>query len=222
MFGAGLMGGLIGAGLGGMMFGRGFFGGMHGGFGFLGFLLQMALLFFLGRWLLRKVLGAPVLAGGPAFARSAGPAQARPRSGGIFGGNRVLAIGPADYKAFETLLYAIQAAWTAHDLARLRGLATPEMLGYFADQLADQVSRGVRNQVSEVHLQRGDLSEAWTENGRDFATVAMRFTMVDVTRDRAGHVVDGSADERVTVTEFWTFLRIPGGAWVLSAIQQTS
>jgi predicted lipid-binding transport protein (Tim44 family) len=48
----------------------------------------------------------------------------------------------------------------------------------------------------------------------------MRFSMIDVTRDRAGHVVDGSLTERVTVSEFWTFVRAPGGQWVLSAIQQ--
>jgi predicted lipid-binding transport protein (Tim44 family) len=48
----------------------------------------------------------------------------------------------------------------------------------------------------------------------------MRFSMIDVTRDAAGRVVDGSPTERVTVTEFWTFLRTPGGHWVLSAIQQ--
>jgi predicted lipid-binding transport protein (Tim44 family) len=74
--------------------------------------------------------------------------------------------------------------------------------------------------VSDVRLDRGDLAEAWRESGRDYATVAMRFSMIDVTRDAAGRVVDGSPAERVTATELWTFLRVPGGAWVLSAIQQ--
>ncbi len=44
--------------------------------------------------------------------------------------------------------------------------------------------------------------------------------MIDVTRDAAGRVVDGSADEHVTATEIWTFVRSRGGRWILSAIQQ--
>ena len=45
--------------------------------------------------------------------------------------------------------------------------------------------------------------------------------MIDVTRDAAGRVVDGDPARRTQVTEIWTFLRAPGGHWVLSAIQQT-
>jgi predicted lipid-binding transport protein (Tim44 family) len=99
-------------------------------------------------------------------------------------------------------------------------MTTPEMLGYFNEQLTDQASRGVRNEVRDVRLQQGDLSEAWSESGRDYATVSLKFSIVDVTFDRAGHVVDGSATERVTVTEFWTFVRRLPGHWILSAIQQ--
>jgi predicted lipid-binding transport protein (Tim44 family) len=147
----------------------------------------------------------------PGVVNAARPAAAR---------GRPLALAAPDYQNFDRLLKNIQAAWSAHDLNALRAMATPEMLSYFAEQLAEQASRGVRNQVANVQLQKGDLSEAWSEGGRDYATVAMRFSMIDVTYDRAGHVVDGSPTERVTVTEFWTFLRAPGGAWVLSAIQQ--
>jgi predicted lipid-binding transport protein (Tim44 family) len=49
----------------------------------------------------------------------------------------------------------------------------------------------------------------------------MRFSMIDVTRDSAGRVVDGSPDEHITATEIWTFVRSRGGHWILSAIQQT-
>jgi predicted lipid-binding transport protein (Tim44 family) len=132
-----------------------------------------------------------------------------------------LAVQPADFAAFEQLLQAVQAAWSNHDLTTLRGITTPEMASYFAEQLADQVSRGVRNVVSQVKLEQGDLSEAWAEGGREYATVAMRFSMTDVTVDATGRVVDGDPAEHVQATEIWTFLRAPGGRWVLSAIQQT-
>jgi predicted lipid-binding transport protein (Tim44 family) len=78
----------------------------------------------------------------------------------------------------------------------------------------------VRNTVTEVRLLSGDLSQAWSEQGRDYATVAMRFSMVDVTRDASGRIVDGSPTEHVSATELWTFVRSRGGNWILSAIQQ--
>ena len=228
-FSSGLLGGLIGAGLGGMLLGHGFFGGMSGGFGFLGFLLQMLLLFFVVRWLLRMFRGQrPSFVGngpGSMFAPPGAGARAGARPMPMGGGgqpqNRPVAIAPADYQEFEGILKAVQSAWTAQDLSALRQLATPEMVSYFAEQLAEQASRGVRNEVTDVRLLQGDLAEAWTEGSREYATVAMRFSMIDATRDGAGRIVDGSATEHVTATELWTFLRAPGGRWVLSAIQQT-
>lgn len=222
-FMSGLMGGLIGAGIGGLLFGHGFWHGGLGLFGFIGFLLQIALLVWVVRFLIRLFTGgAPVFAGGPSmFARGGAPGPAPMPMGGAGAGGPPIMIAPADYQAFEQSLQAIQAAWTAHDLAALRGLVTPEMLSYFAEQLAEQESRGVRNEVRDVHLVQGDLAQAWNEGNRDYATVAMRFSMIDVTRDSYGRIVDGSPSEHVTATELWTFLRaVAGGHWILSAIQQ--
>ncbi len=219
----GLMGGLLGAGIGGMLFGRGFFGGLHGGSGLLGLIIQLGLLFLVGRWIMRRFMGAPAMAGGVGgFARNMFQQQG---SGPVGGGGagpraRAVALNPGDYKMFSQLLAGIQGAWSSHDLNALQAMATPEMVSYFAEQMAEQTSRGVRNQVLDVRLVQGDLSEAWAESNREYATVSMRFSMYDVTKDMSGRVVDGSASERVTVNEFWTFLRSSGGHWVLSAIQQ--
>ena len=221
-FMSGLLGGLIGAGLGGLLFGRGLFGGISGFGGFLGLLLQIVLIVWAVRWLLRRFMGQPSFAGGPSFlARGAAPpAGSVPNAGGGIPSGRPLAIGPDDYRSFEQLLLAVQAAWSAQDLSRMRQLATPEMVGVFAEQLAEQSSRGVRNIVSDVRLEQGDLAEAWNEGDRDYATVAMRFAMHDATEDRAGRVIDGSVTEWVSAVEYWTFMRTRGGNWVLSAIQQ--
>jgi predicted lipid-binding transport protein (Tim44 family) len=221
-FMSGLMGGLIGAGIGGLLFGHGFFGGGLGFGGFLGFLLQIFLLVLLVRFLIRRFRGpSPAFAGGPGiFARGGAPGP------GSVGGTRgpagppPIEIGPLDYQAFEQLLQGIQAAWSRQDLNALRSLATPEMLSYFAEQLAGQTSQGVRNEITDVRLLQGDLAQAWREGDREYATVAMRFSMIDVTRDGSGRIVDGSPAEHVTATELWTFIRSPGGRWILSAIQQ--
>ncbi len=222
-FMSGLLGGLIGAGIGGMLFGHGMFYGITGFGGFLGFLLQIFLVVMLGRFLWRLFAGRAAFAGGGMFARSpmdAMGAQPMGGGGGAPGGVAPIAIAPSDYQQFEHVLHDIQAAWSAQDLHALQAMATPEMVSYFAEQMADQASRGVRNVVSDVHLEQGDLAEAWAEHGREYATVAMRFSMIDVTRDQAGRVVDGDLAVRTMATELWTFMRAPGGHWVLSAIQQ--
>ncbi len=221
-FTSGLLGGLVGAGIGGMLFGHGMFGGIDGGGSIFGLLIQLALIFFIGRWIFRLVMARqPMFAGG---VRSGGGGLG---GAALTGGSRAqqslppVAIVPADYQAFEQLLKAMQTAWSAEDLNGLRAIATPEMAGYFSEQMAELRSRGLRNMVSDVRLDKGDLAQAWSEGSREYATVAMRFNMLDVTRDGQGRVVDGSATERQTATEVWTFVRSPGGRWILSAIQQT-
>ena len=93
------------------------------------------------------------------------------------------------------------------------------MLSYFSEQMTQNGSRGLVNKVTGVHLAQGDLAEAWREGDSEYATVAMRFTLTDSMVDRAsGRVVEGGSPEEVT--EVWTFVRSPGGAWILSAIQQ--
>ena len=226
-FMSGLFGGLLGAGIGGMLFGGGLFHGISGFGGFLGFLVQVLLVVLLVRFLFRIFTRnrQPAFAGpNPGVLGRMAQPDFRAQGGGGGGGAPAatpITIAPADYQAYEQLLQQVQAAWSAHDLGRMQNIVTPEMLSYFNEQLTEQTSRGVRNTVTDVRLEQGDLSEAWDEQGRDFATLAMRFSMIDCTRDAAGHVVDGNPTERSMATELWTFVRTQGGRWLLSAIQQT-
>jgi predicted lipid-binding transport protein (Tim44 family) len=105
-------------------------------------------------------------------------------------------------------------------MAKLRMMASPEILGYFSEALSANVSRGVVNTVDAVKLEQGDLSEAWSEADLDYASVAMRFSLLDVTRNTDGKIVEGSDQVRSEATEVWTFLRSRGGRWIVSAIQQ--
>jgi predicted lipid-binding transport protein (Tim44 family) len=132
-----------------------------------------------------------------------------------------LQIAPADYEAFERLLGEIQDAWSNEDVARLHTLATPEMVSYFNRDLEANRARNVVNKVVGTKLLQGDLAEAWREGETDFASVAMRYSLVDKTLDRGnGRLVEGS-EQPMEVTEIWTFLRPRGANWELSAIQQT-
>jgi predicted lipid-binding transport protein (Tim44 family) len=231
LFGGGLLGGLaagfIGAGLFGMLFGHGFLGGMGGFASFLGLLLQIALVVIVARlaWAWWQRRNAPAMAGGPSLRDSL--SGGRSNGGGFagFGGGSAapadapIEVTPADFDAFEKLLGEIQTAYGREDLGALRTRTTPEMLSYFSEELARNASRGVVNQLADVKLLQGDLSEAWSEGDDEYATVAMRYSLDDKIVDRAsGRVVEQEASE---ATEFWTFRRARGGSWVLSAIQQT-
>lgn len=223
----GLAAGFLGAGLLGMLFGGGMFGGLGGFSSIIGMLLQIGLIVIVVRmamsWWQRRNAGTPAYAG-PVPGPSVGPgAQASFRTGTGFGlgaGTAPLEIGPADYEAFERLLGEIQTAWSNEDVNKLHTMATPEMVSYFTTDLQANAARGVVNKVTDVKLLQGDLAEAWREGETDYASVAMRFGLVDKTIERAsGRVVEGG-DQPTEATELWTFLRPRGGSWELSAIQQ--
>jgi predicted lipid-binding transport protein (Tim44 family) len=224
--GRGLLGGLaagfLGAGLLGMLFGGGMFGGLGGFSSIFGLILQIGLIVLLVRmamsWWQRRQ--APAYAGA-----ATGPgAQGSFRTATGFGlgsGSAPPEILPTDYEAFERLLVEIQTAWSNEDVDRLHTLATPEMVSYFTRDLAENKARNAVNKVSGVKLLQGDLAEAWREGDTDYASVAMRFSLVDKTLDRTtGRLVSGS-EAPTEATEVWTFVRRRGSNWELSAIQQT-
>jgi predicted lipid-binding transport protein (Tim44 family) len=228
LFGGGLMGGLaagfIGAGLFGLLSGHGLFGGMTGFASLIGFALQLALLVVVVRlvltWWQRR--SAPAFAGPSGAARqnfeqSEGTGS---RGSGPDSPDGASAIGKSDYDAFERLLGDIQTAYSNEDLTALRLCVTPEMLSYFSNDLAANANRGVVNRVSDVKLLQGDLAEVWTEGATQYATVAMRFSLIDRMVDRASDRPVEGDDAPQEVTEAWTFMRARGGEWILSAIQQ--
>jgi len=227
-----LAGGLLMGGLIGMLFGGGLLGGIGGLGAMLGMLLQVALiggLIWFAFRLFRRRQAAPAMAGASGYARQMEPAPmggaAVPVAGGANAAPvRDVQVTPQDYQAFEQSLIEVNAAWSRRDLKGLREFATPEMVGYFANDYRDLDARGWRNETREVKLESGDLSEAWHEDGLDYATVALRFSLLDATFEQAsGKVVEGSTTERQTSTELWTFVRSgPEERWLLSAIQQTT
>jgi predicted lipid-binding transport protein (Tim44 family) len=219
----GLAAGFLGAGLFGMLFGGGMFGGLGGMSSLFGLIIQIGLIVFVVRmamsWWQRRTTPAYADAAGGGLG---GASAYRTGSGfGLGSGSAPLEILPADYQAFEQLLGDIQAAWSNEDVAKLHTLATPEMVSYFNNDLQENRARNVVNKVSSTKLLQGDLSEAWREGDTDYASVAMRFSMIDKTVDRvSGRLVEGS-EQPTEATEVWTFVRPRGANWELSAIQQT-
>lgn len=239
-FMGGLMGGLLGAGLFGLLMGSGFFSGLGSLSGILGLLLQVALIFIVVRlvmgWLRSR--NQPSYAGGarpdPMNRDAMNGAGPGPQSGAMGGGTaapragfgtaprgKPLKLEGSDFDTFERTLTEVQAAYSRADKAALSTLLTPEMAGYMAEELDELARDGLENRVTDVKLLQGDLSEAWSEGDAEYATVAMRYELKDVTLDKAtGRVVQGDPDRLEQAVEFWTFVRPPRGQWKLSAIQQ--
>ncbi|MGE3149211.1 MAG: TIM44-like domain-containing protein [Pseudorhodoplanes sp.] len=241
-FAGGLFAGMLGAGLIGLLMGNGLFGGLAGFASFLGLALQVVLIVLIARlaWTWWQRRNAPAAAG-PNLRRvandpnhnayygigAAGAGAGAVGAAGAAGYGGAASAAPSsdiqldktDFDDFERLLSDISVAYAAADLGKLRGDVTPEMLSYFSEELSRQASLGHRSEVSDIKLLQGDLSEAWREGDAEYATVAMRYAIRDVTFDDNGAVVEGSR-ELQEVTELWTFLRSRAGRWILSAIQQ--
>lgn len=245
LFGAGLLGMLFGQGFFGGLAGIGSFLGLLVQIGLVVWLGSMAL-----RWFRRRQ--EPVTAGAYSRSANGGPVPPTGGSGGGLGGGLGAGLGgalagmglgrraqsadaprpsgprdeigikDADYAAFERALVEMQDAYTRQDVAALWTVATPEMAGYIQEELNENAREGRINSTSDVRLLQGDLAEAWREGSAEYATVAMRFSMIDVTRDKAtGRVVEGDPLKPTEATEIWTFRRDNGGPWKLSAIQQS-
>ena len=193
----GLAAGFLGAGLLGMLFGGGMFSGLGGLSSIFGLILDIGLILI--------VVKAGLCRGGSAATRPAAafagvtPDTDRlrrtqfPLRNGLWsgiGGERAAEIQAADYEAFERLLGEVQAAWSNEDVAKLHTLATPEMVSYFTKDLEANKASNDINKTSDVRcLPQGDLAEAWREGETDYASVAMRFSLVDKTLERGGPVL---------------------------------
>ncbi len=241
-FGGGFMGGLLAGGLIGGMMGHGWGGGFGGGWGgggggFLTILIQLAVLGGVA-WLLMRLFRRR--SGAAAFSPFAGPQPAYGGgfaapgfSGSGFGAGPSTAVpptGPAweyditqqDRDAFERLLHDVQDAFGREDYGALREHTTPEVMSYLAEELSENATHGRRNDVTATKLLQADVGEAWRESSVDYATAAMRYQSIDVTRDRTTNaVLSGDPNTPTETTELWTFTRVSGGPWKLSAIQET-
>ena len=240
--GGSLMRGILIGGLFGMLLGYGF-GGMAGALGFLlqlllvGVVVALAVRWFRSRNAPAMAGGAPAPAGTSGFGgpsrRDAAPDSGMGKAAGGFAMPRIgggapvsqtkdVAMEQADLETFEKRLTEVQTAFSAEDHAALRRLSTPEMVSYFSEELADNAKRGLRNDVTDVHLVQADIAEAWNEGDDDYATAAFRYESVDVLRDRETGALAGGAETPTETVELWTFVRHRGGEWKLSAIQEAA
>jgi predicted lipid-binding transport protein (Tim44 family) len=229
-FGTGIAAGLLGAGLFGLLSGSGIGGALGSMGGILMLLLQLAVVFFVVRFAINFFRKKQEPALTPALAGAA-PYAAREMAQPLGGSSAPAAaahvntdaVGLAadDFNTFEQRLTQVQDAYGREALDELRPVVTPEMLKIFGEDIAENTRKGVHNSCGGAKLLQGDLAESWREGTTDYASLAMRYSLFDVTRNRAdGRVIEGSMTTPLEITEVWTFVRYNGGAWMLSAIEQ--
>lgn len=224
----GILGGLlIGGLLGGLLFGA------HGfGIGLLDILLIGGGLFLLLTMLRRRQAAqAPsyAMAGGPTMASppATETGRERPDNSDLGRGiGHLRTLDPTfDPAALATLaggvFTRVQQSVMARDLTSVRDYLAPEMLALLQEQCDQLRSARRTNRIERIDVRGTELTEAWQETGRDYATVEIRASLLDYTvDDTTGAVVEGSRSELQTVEEFWTFTRPVGTKpWRLAAIQ---
>ena len=223
----GLAAGFLGAGLLGMLFGGGMFSGLGGLSSIIGLILQIGLIVIVVRlamswWQRRTRAGVRLCrrAGG------AGPGGAdelphRHRASAWDRAARRWRSCPPTTKPSS----GCSATFRPRGRTRMSPSCTRWRRRKWC-RISPGISRrtsarNVVNKVSDVKLLQGDLAEAWREGDTDYASVAMRFSLVDKTIERTtGRLVEGS-EQPTEATEVWTFVRPRGANWELSAIQQT-
>ncbi|MES5047334.1 Tim44 domain-containing protein [Rhizobium nepotum] len=165
-------------------------------------------------------IGALAGAAGGAAVASAATAKPVAHANAISEGDEI-GVTQGDLETFQKMLEDVQSAYSAEDYGTLRKLTTPEAMSYLAEELSDNATSGVKNDVRDVKLLQGDVAEAWHEEGQDYATVAMRYSAIDIMRDRtSGKVIEGDEQHPSEAVEMWTFVRRGGNDnWQVAAIQ---
>jgi predicted lipid-binding transport protein (Tim44 family) len=153
----------------------------------------------------------------PADAETAEPANrwqgvAEPGSPVAAGLDAVAAADPNfDAKYFLTgarqAYEMIVTAFAAGDRRSLKGLLSREVYDGFDAAISEREGKGETVETRFVSIDKADITAAELRGRTAQVTVGFVSQLISVTRDRAGAVVDGSAEKVIDVTDVWTFAR---------------
>lgn len=218
----GFLGSMLFRGLGGGMGGYGYGGG--GGIGLLDILLLGGLAYLIFRLVTRRryqpaegTTYAPYSSIPQDYSRQSPEAFRSEVSAEVFQDKAVI-------DALVDNFFKIQAGWMHRDLNSIQTLLTPEMKRVL-DEDADKLKAAGRvNKLENITVRETEITESWSEDGKDYVTLRLLANVLDYTVDeRTGTVVEGDKTNPVKFEEYWTFVRERGqaiaGHWQLSAIQ---
>ena len=105
--------------------------------------------------------------------------------------------------AYEMLVQA----YAKGDRKTLKSFLAKDVFDGFAGAITERESRGESSETTFVSIDRADLTGAEMRDKFAHVTVNFGSKLINVVRDKAGVVVDGSAEKVIDVTDIWTFAR---------------
>ena len=107
----------------------------------------------------------------------------------------------------RTAYEMIVTAFASGDRRQLRSLLSREVFDGFDAAIAERERRGETSESRFVSIDASTITTVELRNRTAQITVRFVSKLVSATRDRAGNVIDGSADKVTDVTDVWTFAR---------------
>jgi predicted lipid-binding transport protein (Tim44 family) len=105
--------------------------------------------------------------------------------------------------AFEMIV----AAYAQGDTAALRPLLSDDVYDNFAAAIRTRQQEKHTLETTLVGIKSAEITEARMDGRTAFVTVKFVSEQINVTRDAAGNVVEGDAQNIAAVTDIWTFSR---------------
>ena len=101
----------------------------------------------------------------------------------------------------------IVLAFANGDRRALKDLLSSEVFESFESVIKDREKREQKTETRFVSIDKAELVSADARDRSAQLTVRFVSQMITVTRDKAGAIVDGSADTVADITDVWTFAR---------------
>ncbi|WP_158047753.1 Tim44/TimA family putative adaptor protein [Skermanella pratensis] len=105
--------------------------------------------------------------------------------------------------AFEMVV----TAFAQGDTPTLRPLLSDDVYDNFAAAIRTRQAAGESLETQVIGIRDSDLIEARMEGRTAFVTVKFVSDQVNITRDKAGKVIDGDPEQPLEVVDIWTFAR---------------
>ena len=104
----------------------------------------------------------------------------------------------------------IVLAFARGDRKTLKDLLAKEVYDGFDAAISEREKRGEKVETTFVSLDKADLVDAELRGRAMNVTVRFASKLITATRDAAGAVIDGSADQIADLVDVWTFSRDAG------------
>jgi predicted lipid-binding transport protein (Tim44 family) len=117
----------------------------------------------------------------------------------------------------------IVTAFAEGDRKTLKNLLEKDVYDGFEAAIADREAKGYKVDFTFVGLPKIEISGAEYDKRTASITIRFRAEVVSATRDKDGALIEGNADQVVTIADEWTFARNPKSRdpnWKLVATSQ--